>query len=134
MLISGTHHQSMARTAPIGRRGGQANGFAIFPFFIFLGCLWSRVRGAGNETRRLATMLAGGAVVAVGLASVGTVITTTTALRIEEVGAGGAKFFYELAGTSTDMTAFAVAVFVGATSVAVLRNRVFADWVGWFGA
>jgi hypothetical protein len=32
------------------------------------------------------------------------------------------------------MTAFAVAVFVGATSVAVLRNRVFADWVGWFGA
>jgi hypothetical protein len=114
--------------------GGYLAGLAIFPFFIFLGCVWSRVRGAGDEARRLATMLVGGAVVAVTLATVGTVITTATAIRIGEVNAPLARLLYELAGTATDATAFAVAVFVGATSLAALRARVFPAWVGWFGA
>jgi hypothetical protein len=109
-------------------------GLAIFPLLIFLGCVWSRVRGAGDETRRLATMLAGGAVVAVGLATVATVITTATAIRIGELNAPLARLLYELADTATDATAFAVAVFVGATSVAALRARVFPAWIGWFGA
>jgi hypothetical protein len=113
---------------------GYLNGLAIFPFLIFLGSVWSRVRGAGDDTRRLATMLAGGAVISVGLASVGTAITTATAVRIREVGPGAAKYFFVLAGTATGMTAFAVAVFVGATSAAALRTRVFPAWLGWAGA
>jgi hypothetical protein len=114
--------------------GGYLTGLAIFPLLIFLGSLWSRVRAAGDEARPLATMLVGGAVVAVGLASVGTVITTSTAIRIGEIGPRLAKLLYELAGTSTDMTAFAVAVFVGATSAAALRARAFPAWLGWSGA
>jgi hypothetical protein len=114
--------------------GGYLAGLAIFPFLIFLGCVWSRVRAAGDEARRLATMLVGGAVVAVTLATVGTVITTATAIRIGEVNAPLARLLYELAGTATDATSFAVAVFVGATSLAALRARVFPAWVGWFGA
>lgn len=109
-------------------------GLAIFPFLIFLGSLWSRVRGAGDETRRLATVLVGGGVVAVGLASVGTVITATTAIRIGELAPQGAKFFFSLAGVATGMTAFAVAVLVAATSVAAVRARVFPAWLGWIGA
>lgn len=109
-------------------------GFAIFPFLIFLGSLWSRVRGAGDETRRLATILAGGGVIAVGLASVGTAVTATTALRIGELAPQGAKFFFTLGGIATGMTAFAVAAFVGATSLAALRARVFPAWLGSVGA
>jgi hypothetical protein len=113
---------------------GYLAGLSIVPFLIFLGSLWSRVRGAGDENRRLATILAGGGVIAAGLATVGTSVTTTTAIRVREVGPGGAKFFYLLAGNLTGMTAFAVAVFVGATSLAALRSRVFPAWLGWVGA
>jgi hypothetical protein len=114
--------------------GSYLNGLAIFPFLIFLGTLWSRVRGVGDENRRVATILAGGAVVAVGLASVGTAITAATAIRIRELAPQGAKFFFSLSGIATGMTAFAVAVFVGAVSVAALRTRVFPAWLGSAGA
>jgi hypothetical protein len=114
--------------------GGYLNGLSIFPFFIFLGSLWSRVRSAGDEARPLATMLVGGAVVAVSLVSVGTVVTTATAIRIGQIRALDAKLLYEIAGTTTDVATFAVAVFVGATSVAALRARVFPAWLGSFGA
>ena len=105
-------------------------GLSIFPFLIFLGVLWSRVRSGGDETRRLATILAGGGVVAVGLASVGTVITATTAVRIRELAPEGAKFFFTFSGVATGMTAFAVAVLVAAVSVAALRARAFPAWLG----
>jgi hypothetical protein len=114
--------------------GGYLNGLAIFPFLIFLGSVWSRVRRVGEDNRELATMLVGGAVIAASLVSVGTLITTATAIRIANIAPGDAKLLYELAGTATDMAAFGVAVFVGATSVAALRARVFPAWVGWFGA
>jgi hypothetical protein len=114
--------------------GGYLNGLAIFPFLIFLGSVWSRVRRVGEDNRELSTMLVGGAVIATSLVSVGTLITTATAIRIANIAPGDAKLLYELAGTATDMAAFGVAVFVGATSVAALRARVFPAWVGWFGA
>jgi hypothetical protein len=114
--------------------GGYLNGLAIFPFLIFLGSVWSRVRRVGEDNRELATMLVGGAVIAASLVSVGTLITTATAIRIANIAPADAKLLYELAGTATDIAAFGVAVFVGATSVAALRARVFPAWVGWFGA
>jgi hypothetical protein len=114
--------------------GGYLNGLAIFPFLIFLGSVWSRVRRVGEDNRELSTMLVGGAVIAASLVSVGTLITTATAIRIANIAPGDAKLLYELAGTATDIAAFGVAVFVGATSVAALRARVFPAWVGWFGA
>jgi hypothetical protein len=114
--------------------GSYLNGLAIFPFLIFLGSLWSRVRGAGDETRRLATVLAGAGVVGVALASVGTAVTATMALRIEELGGGGAKFFFTLSTVTTGMTAFAVATLVAAVSTATIRARVFPSWLGPAGA
>jgi hypothetical protein len=114
--------------------GSYLNGLAIFPFLIFLGSVWSRVRGAGDEMRRVATILAGGAVIAVAMASVGTAITATTAIRIRELAPEGAKFFFTLSGVATSMTAFAVAVFVGAVAVAAARARAFPSWLGPAGA
>ena len=114
--------------------GAYLNGLAIFPFLIFLGALWSRVRSVGDETRPLATMLAGAGVVGVGLASVGTAVTAATAIRIGEVGGGGAKFFFTLSAVATGMTAFAVAVLVATVSVAAVRARVFPPWLGPAGA
>jgi hypothetical protein len=112
---------------------GYLNGVAILPFLFFLGSLWSRVRGAGDETRRLATTLAGGGVVSVSLASVSTAITAATAIRIEQINAEGVKFFFILGGTVVAMTAFGAAVLVGATSVAALRARLLPAWLGWAG-
>jgi hypothetical protein len=112
---------------------GYLNGLAIFPFLVFLGSLWSRVRGGEDETRRLATMVAGGGVVAVAVAAVGTVVTTATAVRIAQITPREARFLFQLAGTATGMIAFAAAVLVAATSVAVLRARVFPPWLGTVG-
>jgi hypothetical protein len=116
------------------KAAGYLGGLSVVPFLVFLASLWSRVRGAGDESRRLATIVAGGGVIAAGLATVGTSITTSTAIRINEVGPGGAKFFFLLAGNLTSMIAFAAAAIVGATSLAALRARVFPTWLGWAGA
>jgi hypothetical protein len=121
-------HDSALKTA------GYLAGLSVFPFLIFLASLWSRVRSAGAETRRLATIVAGGGVIAAGLATVGTSVTTSTAIRINEISPSAAKFYYLLASNLTSMIAFAAAALVGATSLAALRARVFPAWLGWAGA
>src|SRR4029453_3790316 len=82
----------------------------------------------------LATIVAGGGVIAAVLATVGTSVPTSTAIRINEISPSAAKFYYLLASNLTSMIAFAAAALVGATSLAALRARVFPTWLGWAGA
>jgi hypothetical protein len=105
------------------------SGLGAVAFLWFLASLWSTLL-----RRRLATVAAGGGVATIGFALVSSAITSTTALRIDELAPRQAKFFYSLQGIVIGMASFSIAALVAATSIAALRTRVFPGWLGWAGA
>jgi hypothetical protein len=102
-------------------------------FLWFLGSLWSRLRRV-EETRRLATIAVAGGVASITLALTGFSMNSAIALRLQALGALGAKFFYTLSSITVAMASFTIAVLVIATSVAAMRARVFPAWFGGAGA
>jgi hypothetical protein len=114
------------------KAGAFLSGLAAVPFLWFLGSLWSRLRRP-DDTRRLATIAAGGGVATISLVLVGFAMNSTTALRIRELGPSGAKFFWTLSTIIVGMASFSIAVLVAATSVAAIRAKVFPVWLGWAG-
>ncbi len=112
--------------------GAFLSGLAGIAFLWFLGSLWSRIRRP-EETRRLATIAAGGGVVTLGLVLVGFAMNATIALRLTSLGLLGARFFYTLSTVVIAMASFSLAVLVIATSVAAIRAKVFPVWLGWLG-
>ncbi len=107
-------------------------GLGGIAFLWFLGSLWSRLRRP-EDTRRLATIAAGGGVVTLGLVLVGFAMNATIALRLTSLGLLGARFFYTLSTVVIGMASFSLAVLVIATSVAAIRTKVFPVWLGWVG-
>jgi hypothetical protein len=114
------------------KAGAFISGLATVAFLWFLGSLWSTLRRP-EDTRRLATIAAGGGVATVSLVLVGFAMNSTTALRIRELGPSGAKFFYTLSGIVIGMASFSIAALVAATSIAALRANLFPAWLGWAG-
>ena len=112
--------------------GAFLSGLAGIAFLWFLGSLWSRLRRP-EETRRLATIAAGGGVVTLGLVLVGFAMNAAIALRLTSLGLLGARFFYTLSTVVIAMASFSLAVLVIATSVAAIRAKVFPVWLGWLG-
>src|SRR2546430_2554152 len=108
-------------------------GLAAIAFLWFLGSLWSRLRRP-EETRRLATIAAGGGVVTIVLVLVGFAMNATISLRLTSLGLLGARVFYTLSTVVIAMASFSLAVLVIATSVAAIRAKVFPVWLGWAGA
>lgn len=108
------------------------SGLGAAAFLWFLGSLWSTLRQPEN-TRRLATIAAGGGVATIAFALVSSAITSTTALRIGDLAPPQAKFFYTLQSVVITMASFSIAALVAATSVAALRAKVFPAWLGWSG-
>jgi hypothetical protein len=107
-------------------------GLAFTAFLFFLGSLWSRLRRP-EDTRRLATIAAGGGVATVTFALVSFAVNSTVALRLRELGPLGARFFWTLSNIVIGMASFSIAVLVLATSIAALRAKVFPTWLGWVG-
>jgi hypothetical protein len=115
------------------KTGAFLTGLAIVAFLWFLGSLWSALRRS-EDTRRLATIATGGAIVAVVLAVTAFALNSTVAIALnsrDAVQGVNPKFVYLLAGVIGGMGNFGVAVLVGATGVAILRTRVFPAWLGW---
>jgi hypothetical protein len=115
------------------KAGAFLSGLGAVAFLWFLGSLWSTLRRP-EDTRRLATIAAGGGVATIGFALVSSAITSTTALRIGDLAPRQAKFFYSLQGIVIGMAAFSIAALVAAASIAALRAKVFPAWLGWAGA
>jgi hypothetical protein len=115
------------------KAGAFLTGLALVAFFWFLGSLWATLRRS-EDTRRLATIATGGAIIGVITAITAFALNATVALAIDSTGATASvnpKFIYLLAGTISGMGNFGVAVLVTATGVAALRTGVFPAPLGW---
>jgi Domain of unknown function (DUF4386) len=106
---------------------------ASVPILCWGGSLWARLRRAEGGAPRLALVAVLGLVLggAANLAS--QAVSATVALELKDVGATEAKFFFVLSQTLRSATTFGNAVLVLATSVVVLRTRVFPTWLAWVG-
>jgi Domain of unknown function (DUF4386) len=109
------------------------NGVAAVPILWWAGSLWARLRRAEGGQPRLALVAVLGLVLGGASAAASAAISATVAIEQKDLGASGAKFFFVLAQAIGSGISFGVAVLVLATSVLVLRMKVFPVWLGWLG-
>jgi hypothetical protein len=108
--------------------GSYLSGLALVPFLWFLGSLFGRLRRAEGGAGRVS-----------GIALTGGVVTVPIAMIANGLGAYGALHPEASVGSfQTSMVllgyvGFAIAVFVGATSVVVLRSQLLPSWFAWAG-
>src|SRR5262245_6303848 len=113
--------------------GAFLTGLAGVAFLWFLGSVWSKLRSS-DDTRRLATIATGGAVIGLIFAFIGFAVNATVAVAIDSTGATASvnpKFLYLLSGVIGGMGNFGVAVFVAAVGIAALRTGIFPAPLGW---
>src|SRR5204863_9936713 len=87
-----------------------------------------------DDTRRLATIAAGGGIVGLITAVTAFALNATVAIAIDSTGATASvnpKFIYLLSGVIGGMGNFGIAAFVIAVGVASLRTKVFPEALGW---
>jgi len=113
--------------------GAFLTGLAGVAFLWFLGSVWSKLRSS-DDTRRLATIATGGAVIGLIFAFIAFAVNATVAVAIDSTGATASvnpKFLYLLSGVIGGMGNFGVAVFVAAVGIAALRTGIFPAPLGW---
>jgi hypothetical protein len=120
------HKDSIELAAFIG-------GLAAIPILWWAGSLWARLSRAERGQPRLALIAVLGLVVGGAGQLVSSAILSSVALRLDGVGANGARFFFVLAMAAAAAGSVGLAVLVLATSVLVFRTGVFPRWVGWLG-
>ena len=109
--------------------GSYLNGVGLIPFLWFLATLFGRLRKAEGGAGRVSGIALTGGVVALAIAMVGNGITAFTTLHPE-----GAVGGFQLSTILFGFAGFAIAVFVAATSVIVLRAKFLPAWFGYAGA
>jgi hypothetical protein len=115
------------------KAGAFLTGLAGVAFLWFLGSVWSTLRRS-DETRRLATIATGGAIVGLIFAFMAFAVNATVAVAIDSTGATASvnpKFLYLLSGVVGGMGNFGIAVFVAAVGIAALRTGIFPAVLGW---
>lgn len=108
-------------------------GLVTIPILWWAGHLWAKLRRAERGRPRLTVAAVLGLLVAGASQAVAGAITATVALDIKNVGPAEAKFFFLLSLGVGAAGVSGLAVLVLATSVVVLRTRVFPVWLGWLG-
>jgi hypothetical protein len=109
--------------------GSYLNGLALIPFLWFLGTLFGRLRRAEGGAGRVSGIALTGAVIAVAIAMVANGINAYAVLHPD--GSVGA---FQISTVVFGYVGFALAVFVAATSVVLLRAQILPAWMGWAGA
>jgi hypothetical protein len=115
------------------KAGAFLTGLGAAAFLWFLGSVWATLRRS-DDTRRLATIATGGAIVGLVTAVTAFALNATVALAIGTTGGTASvnpKFIYLLSGVIGGMGNFGIAVFVAAVGVAALRTGVFPAALGW---
>ena len=104
-------------------------GLGLVPFLWFLGTLFGRLRRAEGATGRVSGIALTGGVVGVAIAMAANGVNAYGVLHSEFSVTG-----FRLSTIMLGYVGFALAVFVAATSIVVLRTNVLPSWLGWAGA
>jgi hypothetical protein len=109
-------------------------GIGIIGLFWWFGSLWRKMARAEDERPRLAVVaLIGLAIGAVFALSSGA-ITSLAAMRIDDLGPGGAKVFFAYSTVLLGTAGFGIVAFVSAVSALSYKTALFPQWVtiiGW---
>jgi hypothetical protein len=91
--------------------------------------LFSILHKAENGRSGLAVVALGGGVLAAAMVIASSVVLATTALRIDGLGASGARTFFTLSQLFLAGTNLGLAVLIGAAAIVSLRRQLFAGWL-----
>jgi hypothetical protein len=103
--------------------GSYLAGIGLIPFLWFLGTLFGRLRKAEGGAGRVSGIALTGGVVALAIAMIGNGINAYAVLHPE-----GAVSSFQIATILFGFAGFAIAVFVGATAVVVMRSNFLPAW------
>jgi hypothetical protein len=103
-------------------------GLAMSAALVWLSGLFRALRRAEGGTPGVAVAaLAGGVLAAAGTA-VGALIEATMAIRIDDLGAAGARVWWTMFLLSSGATLLGLFVLIGATAIISLQTRLFGHW------
>jgi hypothetical protein len=108
--------------------GSYLSGVSLIPFLWFLGTLFGRLRRAEGGTGRVSGIALTGGVATLAIATVANGINAYSALHPE-----GSQGSFQITRILFGNVEFGLVVLVAATSVVVLRSKLFASWFGWAG-
>jgi hypothetical protein len=111
------------------RAGAYLGVLAMLGLLFWVGSLWSTLRRAEGGAPRLTVVAGLGAAIGATCAGISFAIQSATALRADEIGAAGAKFFHVLGVTVISAGGAGIAALVLATSIISLRTKLFPAWL-----
>jgi len=137
MLIGGGGAEQDAEVYFVESRGlvlvqAYLFGLGLIFFLLFLGALHHRLRLPEGEALSSA-LFAGGILMAGGLFLSGALNTALAAGIAERVDPLITRSLYAVSVRIVDLVPFWIAAFVGSAALLILRTRVLAPWIGWFG-
>ncbi len=115
------------------RLGGFLGALSIILLLWWFGTLWRRMADAETNQNRLSVLSLIGLAGSGALFAASAAITSTVALRFDEIPAAEAKFFYTMAGVVLSMSGAFVVVHLVATNVLALRTSFLPKGVALFG-
>jgi hypothetical protein len=111
---------------------GQAlSAFGTIGLAWWFGSLFRRMRAAEGGNPRLSVVALLGLALGGATAMASGAVTSAAAMRIDEIGDGGAQLLFALSMTMIGMSAFGVIVFLGAAAALNYRARVFPAWTNY---
>jgi hypothetical protein len=109
-------------------------GLGTIGLLWWFGSLWRRMTRAEDGRPRMAVVALTGLLFAGVFAAVSGAISSVAAMRIEELGPGGAKTFYGLSVVLISTAGFGIVVLLGAVSGLCYRTKYLPQWImilGW---
>jgi hypothetical protein len=108
-------------------------GVSIIALGWWFGSLFRRMRAAEGANPRLAVVATLGLAIGGSLALLAGGLLSTAALRIDELGDGGAQLLFTMSGVMIASSAFGVVLFLSAVCALNLRTRMFPEWTSYLG-
>jgi hypothetical protein len=100
-------------------------GFAMTAALVWLTGMFRALRRAEERTPGVALIALGGGVLAAASTLGGALVEGTTAVRINDLGPAGARFYWTMYLLSIGATLFGLLLLIGATAVASVRTKLF---------
>lgn len=107
-------------------------GVGVIGLLWWFGSLWRMMVRAEDGRPRMAVVALLGLAAAAGLVLLSGALTSTTALRIDEVG-GGSRFYYLLSGVIISTAGFGIVAFLGAVCALNYRTKFMPQWITYLG-